>query len=129
MKHTLLIKTVCLVLFTVILSAALTALVFRYAGIKKYGELKTKELIPRAEFISSRAADLMEGILSRKDFENIVNYDRRIWDAAPYLYTADGTLFGSITNDQLEANTNMIAPYLAGVLAGREVSAVVMMGG
>ena len=124
-----LIKTVCLVLFTVILSAALTALVFRYAGIKKYGELKTKELIPRAEFISSRAADLMEGILSRKDFENIVNYDRRIWDAAPYLYTADGTLFGSITNDQLEANTNMIAPYLAGVLAGREVSAVVMMGG
>lgn len=47
----------------------------------------------------------------------------------PYLYTADGTLFGSITNDQLEANTNMIAPYLAGVLAGREVSAVVMMGG
>lgn len=28
MKHTLLIKTVCLVLFTVILSAALTALVF-----------------------------------------------------------------------------------------------------
>ena len=75
MKHTLLIKTVCLVLFTVILSAALTALVFRYAGIKKYGELKTKELIPRAEFISSRAADLMEGILSRKDFENIVNYD------------------------------------------------------
>ena len=73
MKHTLLIKTVCLVLFTVILSAALTALVFRYAGIKKYGELKTKELIPRAEFISSRAADLMEGILSRKDFENIVN--------------------------------------------------------
>ena len=65
MKHTLLIKTVCLVLFTVILSAALTALVFRYAGIKKYGELKTKELVPRAEFISSRAADLMEGILSR----------------------------------------------------------------
>ena len=121
MKHTLLIKTVCLVLFTVILSAALTALVFRYAGIKKYGELKTKELIPRAEFISSRAADLMEGILSRKDFENIVNYDRRIWDAAPYLYTADGTLFGSITNDQLEANTNMIAPYLAGVLAGNAV--------
>ena len=45
MKHTLLIKTVCLVLFTVILSAALTALVFRYAGIKKYGELKTKELM------------------------------------------------------------------------------------
>ena len=107
----------------------ITAHVFRYAGIKKYGEMKTKELIPRAEFISSRAADLMEGILSRKDFENIVNYDRRIWDAAPYLYTADGTLFGSITNDQLEANTNMIAPYLAGVLAGREVSAVVMMGG
>lgn len=129
MKHTLLIKTVCLVLFTVILSAALTALVFRYAGIKSYGELKMKELIPRAEFISSRAADLMEGILSRKDFENIVNYDRRIWDAAPYLYTADGTLFGSVTNDQLEANTNMIAPYLAGVLAGGEVSAVVMMGG
>lgn len=129
MKHSLLIKTVCLVLFTVVLSAALTALVFRYAGIKSYGELKTKELKPRAEFISCRAADFMEGILTRREFENIVNYDRRIWDAAPYLYSADGKLFGSVTNSQLAENTDMISPYLASALEGNEVSAVVMMGG
>lgn len=129
MKNTLLIKTVCLVIFTVILSAALTALVFRYAGLENYGELKSNELKPRAEFISGRAADFMQGFLTRKDFENMINYDRRIWDAAPYLYNAGGKLFGSITNDELAANTSMIAPYLASVLAGEEVSRVVLNGG
>ena len=101
MKNTLLIKTVCLVLFTVILSAALTALAFRYAGVKNYGEMKIEELTPRAEFIAGRAAEFMQGYISRKEFENMVNYDRRIWDASPYLYAADGTLFGSITNAEL----------------------------
>jgi signal transduction histidine kinase len=129
MKHTLLIKTVCLVLFTVILSAALTALLFRFSGIKNYGEMKISELKPRAEFISSRAADYIQGIITRKDFENIVNYDSRIWDAAPYLYASDGTLFGSITNDELETNTKMIEPYLQTALGGEEVSSVIMMGG
>lgn len=129
MKNTLLIKTVCLVLFTVILSAALTALAFRYAGVKNYGEMKIEELTPRAEFIAGRAAEFMQGYISRKEFENMVNYDRRIWDASPYLYTADGTLFGSITNAELEMNLNRIAPYLNTVISGKPISAVVTRGG
>lgn len=129
MKNTLLIKTVCLVLFTVVLSAALTALLFQYAGIENYGEQKTSELVPRAEFISNYAAGYIQGLLTKKEFESIVNYDRRIWDAAPYLYSSTGRLFGSVSNDELETNTNMISPYLESVLAGQEVSKVVMIGG
>ncbi len=129
MKNTLLVKTVCLVLFTVILSAALTALLFQYAGIKNYGEQKTGELVPRAEFISNYAAGYIQGLLTKKEFENIVNYDRRIWDASPYLYSSTGRLFASVSNEELETNTNMISPYLEGVLAGQEISKVVMIGG
>ena len=67
MKNTFLRKTLAIVLLTVILSAGLTALVFRYTGVGAYAGIKLRELAPSASFLAERSAEFLQGTMSYRE--------------------------------------------------------------
>lgn len=93
MKNTFLRKTLAIVLLTVILSAGLTALVFRYTGVGAYAGIKLRELAPSASFLAERSAEFLQGTMSYREYQITVVESKNIWGASPYIFTADKTLF------------------------------------
>ena len=128
MKPTLLRKTLVIILITVMLSAALTALVFRYTGIRAYGKLKIQELIPRVSFIASRTAEYLQGFIGAKEYQDNISSNNRVWDASLYIYDAKEEMIAWSAVGDLETNKQIIAPYLSKVLGGESVSVVVSSG-
>ncbi len=128
MKPTLLKKTLFIILITVVLSAALTALVFRYTGIRAYGELKIGELVPRAAFIATRTAEYFQGFIGAKEYQENISSNRRVWDAAPYVYNGKGELVAYAPTEEFQSNQKLIGLYSAKVLAGENIGVVVTKG-
>lgn len=119
--NSLLKKTLAMILVTLILSAALTALVFRVTGTQAYADIKLNELLPRAYFLADRSGEFMQGLISRQEYEATVNSDRRVWDAEIYIYDAEGTLIIYSTRGDIEQDTQLTRKYLSDVLAGSPV--------
>lgn len=125
MKNTFLRKTLAIVLLTVILSAGLTALVFRYAGIGAYADIKLRELAPSAAFLAERSAEYLQGTMSYRNYHITVVESRNIWGATPYIFTADQMLFVSPENLETAEAQEMLAlakKNLNTVLSGKSVS-------
>lgn len=127
--NSLLKKTLSLILITVLLSAVLTLLVFRVTGTKAYADIKLDELLPRAVFLADRTAEFMQGIITRSEYEQTINSDRKIWDAEPYIYNADGTLIAYSTRGDYDNDTALIEKKLASVLEGNSVSSFTIKNG
>ncbi|HWQ58256.1 MAG TPA: histidine kinase dimerization/phospho-acceptor domain-containing protein, partial [Clostridia bacterium] len=127
--NSLLKKTLALILVTLILSAVLTALVFRVTGTKAYAEIKLEELLPRAYFLADRTGEFFQGFISQQEYEATINSDRRIWDAELYVYSASGQLVIYSTHGDIENNTQLIEKRLPEVLEGQPLSAFTLKKG
>lgn len=125
MKNTFLRKTLTIVLITVILSAALTALVFRYAGVGAYADMKLRELAPCADFLAQCSAEYLQGTMNVRDYWMTVNRTENLWGAVPYIFNAEKYLFVSPQDlevpDVKDALT-LAKKNLDAVLAGESVS-------
>ncbi len=127
--NSLLKKTLCLILITVLLSAGLTMIVFRVTGTKAYADIKLDELLPRAIFLADRTAEFMQGMITKTEYEQTINSDRKIWDAEPYIYNSDGTLIAYSTRGDYENDTALISKKLSSVLAGTSIGSFTIKNG
>ncbi|HWS28951.1 MAG TPA: ATP-binding protein [Clostridia bacterium] len=119
MKKTILFKILGLVLLTVILSAALTALVFSYSGRMVFSSIKAQELAPRAAYIADITAGYLQGYIGPNEFKRTIETEYAIWDAALYIYNANGETVARPQGPTGEtAETLTENGYVARVLAG-----------
>ncbi len=119
MKKTILFKILGLVLFTVILSAALTALVFSYSGRMVFSSIKAQELAPRAAYIADITAGYLQGYIGPNEFKRTIETEYAIWDAALYIYNVNGETVARPQGPTGEtAETLTENGYVARVLAG-----------
>ena len=109
------------VLLTVILSAALTALTFNYYGRAVFSSLKAQEMVPRAEFIADMTAEYLQGYIDGKSYARAIGSGYRIWDASVYVYNAKGELFAYPSRGDNTQNLAALENYLQGVLGGRQL--------
>ncbi len=125
MKNTFLRKILSIVLAAVVLSAALTLLVFRMAGIGVYSEIQLNELRPRAAFLAKRSAQYLLGTIGYREYRSIVVENNSIWGAAPYIFTVDGTLFvypPDMETEEGRRTLSFVESYLPDVLSGNNIS-------
>lgn len=127
--NSLLKKTLALILLTVILSAALTALVFRVTGARAYADIKLNELMPRAYFLADRTGEFFQGFITQQEYERTISSDRQIWDAEIYVYNKYGKLVINSARGDVERNAQLIEKRLAEVLAGGAVGAFTLRNG
>lgn len=93
MKSTMLSKMMWLIILTLILSAAFTALIFNYTGITVFARLKVQEIEPRTKYVAELTREYMEKEISQAAYARAIGLEYRIWDALLYVYDADGYLF------------------------------------
>ncbi len=120
-RNTILKKIVAVILLTVILSAALTALTFNYYGRSVFSRLKAKEMEPRAKYIADMTAEYLEGAIDARGYTRAVSSDYYIWDAMVYVYNARGELFAYPARQETAANAEALTAYLASVLGGERL--------
>lgn len=122
MKKTILFKILGLVLLSVILSAALTALVFSYSGRMVFSSIKAQELAPRAAYIADITSGYLQGYIGPVEFKRTIETEYAIWDAALYIYSADGEPVARPVGPMGEtAQTLLDIGYVAQVLAGEKL--------
>lgn len=122
MKSTLLKKVLSLILLSVVLSAALTALVFNYTGRAVFSRLKAREIEPRAKYVAGLTADYIGGEISQMYYARAVGSEYRIWDASLYIFDAHGQLFVYPKQDENQtANISATRAVLAAVLSGNSI--------
>ena len=126
MKNTFLRKTLAIVLLTVVLSAGLTALVFRYTGVGAYAEIKLRELAPSAVFLAERSAEFLQGTMGYREYRvTVAPNNKNIWNATPFVFMADGTLFVSpqdMDSVQAQEMLALAKQNLSAVLSGKSIS-------
>lgn len=120
-RNTILKKTLAVILLTVILSAALTALTFNYYGRSVFSWLKAKELEPRAKFIADMTAEYMQGSIDSRGYTRAIGSDYYIWDAMVYIYNAGSELFVYPARMDSTANIAALAAYIPAVLNGEQL--------
>ncbi|NCB32206.1 MAG: hypothetical protein EOM66_12470, partial [Clostridia bacterium] len=69
------------ILLTIILSAALTALTFNYYGRAVFSRIKAKEIAPRAKYIADVTAEYLQGYIDGRDYTRAIGSNYYIWDA------------------------------------------------
>ncbi|MCE5235220.1 MAG: histidine kinase dimerization/phospho-acceptor domain-containing protein [Clostridiaceae bacterium] len=123
MKKTILVKILGLVLLTVLLSAALTALVFSYSGRMVFSSIKARELAPRAAYIAEITAGYLQGYIGPIEYKRTIETEYAIWDAALYIYDADSEMVvrpqGPSADDTSRTLTE--SGYVKQVLAGERL--------
>lgn len=127
--NSLLKKTLALILITIILSAALTALVFRVTGTKAYAEIKLNELLPRVYYLAERTGEFLQGFVDQREYEATVNSDRGVWDAEIYIYNEDGTLIIYSKRENTEQDTELTQKFLSDVLGGEAIATFTIKNG
>lgn len=120
-RSTILKKTVAVILLTVVLSAALTALTFNYYGRAVFSGLKAREMEPRAQYIADMTAEYLQGYIDSRGYTRAIGSDYYIWDAMVYVYNAGGELFVYPARMDYAENTAALEAYLPAVLAGQRL--------
>ena len=120
-KTTILKKTLAVILLTVILSAALTAVTFTYYGRSVFSKLKAEEIAPRAKYIADITAEYLQGSIDSHVYARAVGSDYYIWDAMVYVYNASGELFAYPAKVDSTANLTALDAYIDGVLGGERL--------
>lgn len=108
-----------LILLTIFLSAALTALIFNYVGTSVFSQLKAQEIAPRAKYVADLTADYMQGKITQVSYARAVGSNYRIWDASLYVYDAHGHLFvypkdNNANQSNIEATKLLLPSILEG---------------
>ncbi|MDD4076077.1 MAG: hypothetical protein PHC80_08280, partial [Eubacteriales bacterium] len=115
-KGSLLFKMMWLILLTIFLSAALTALIFNYVGTSVFSQIKAQEIAPRAKYVADLTADYMQGKITQVSYARAVGSNYRIWDASLYVYDAHGHLFvypkDNKANDSNIEATKLLLPSI-----------------
>lgn len=123
MKKTILVKILGLVLLTVFLSAALTALVFNYSGRTVFSMIKAQELAPRAVYIADITAEYLQGYISPLDYKRTIETEYGIWDAALFVYKTGGEMVARPQGQNSDNISKSLeeSGYLGRVLAGESL--------
>lgn len=117
-KNTFLAKTLSIVLIAMVLSAIITAVVFNYSGGWAFSRIKAGELEPRAKFIADVTAEYLAGDMSREAYRRAIGSGYRIWDAALYIFDANGELFAYPSRSDNTDNIAATQQHLKTVLSG-----------
>ena len=120
-RNTILTKILAISLLTIILSAALTALVFNYYGKLVFSNIKADEIEPRAKYIAEVTSDYLQNFISRNEYERAIGSGYFIWDAEVYVFNADKELFVYPARPNRERNADALTSYLDGVLSGESL--------
>jgi len=122
MKKTILFKILGLVLLSVILSAAFTGLFFSYSGRMVFSSIKAQELAPRAAYIADITAGYLQGYIGPIEFKRTIETEYAVWDAALYIYSADGETVARPVGPMGETAQSLSENgYVAQVLAGEKL--------
>lgn len=123
MRKTILVKILGLVLLTVLLSAALTALVFSYSGRMVFSSIKAQELAPRAAYIAEITAGYLQGYIGPNEYKRTIETEYAIWDAALYIFDADGETVALPQAPSADAAARTLTEngYVKQVLAGERL--------
>lgn len=123
MKNTFLKRILALILFAIVLSAALTALIYRVYGAQIFVDMKASELSPRVDYLSMMTSEYMEGYIGARDYQRIISSEYHIWDALLYVYDEDGqTIVMPYSSNDENAGAKLTKQYLSQVLSGSKVT-------
>lgn len=124
MKHSLLYRTLIIILLTIIMSAALTTVLFSIYGKSVFADQKAEELVPRAEYCAEQAWLYLMGLMSRATFESLMSPATMndLWDAQLYMYNAEGELFAYLDTESSTELRAYVEPHLESVLNGEHVT-------
>lgn len=124
MKHSLLYRTLIIILLTIIMSAALTTVLFSIYGKSVFADQKAEELVPRAEYCAEQAWMYLMGLMSRATFESLMSPATMndLWDAQLYMYNAEGELFAYLDTESSAELMAYVEPHLESVLNGERVT-------
>lgn len=91
MKSGLLKKLLLFMLLTLIVNALLTTGVFTFTSRNVFANMKAREMVPRAESISTLWSQLLLGEISEQDFTwfTAAVLDRSMWDSSVFVYLAE----------------------------------------
>ena len=123
MKHSLLYRTLIIILLTIIMSAALTTVLFSIYGKGVFADQKAEELVPRAEYCAEQAWMYLMGVMSRQTFEALMSPATMndLWDAQLYMYNDEGELFAYLDTESSTELSAYVEPHLESVLNGEHV--------
>ncbi len=123
MKHSLLYRTLIIILLTIIMSAALTTVLFSIYGKGVFADQKAEELVPRAEYCAEQAWMYLMGVMSRQTFESLMSPATMndLWDAQLYMYNAEGELFAYLDTESSTELRAYVEPHLESVLNGERI--------
>ncbi|MBC8532238.1 sensor histidine kinase [Gehongia tenuis] len=118
-KSVLLRRIVLLVLLTVILSAALTYGIYTVTARNTFADIKSEELMPKAEFLADFALGYMDGQISQALFKQVLG-SSGVWDATLDIYDITGQTIAYLHPPE-NIQTSFLDTYLQQVLQGQVV--------
>ncbi len=118
-KSVLLRRIVLLVLLTVILSAALTYGIYTVTARNTFADIKSEELMPKAEFLADFALGYMDGQISQALFKQVLG-SSGVWDATLDIYDITGQTIAYLHPPE-NVQTSSMETYLQQVLQGQVV--------
>lgn len=129
MKSTYLKRILLIILLTLFLSAILTAIVFSYTGRTVFARMKAEELGPRADYIATLTAGYQQGTITRSEFQRMLNYDTRVWDASVYIFDANSRAIARPEGVHAKAIQQTLKSYVPRVLLGETLTSTTNLGG
>ncbi|OQB23465.1 MAG: Sensor histidine kinase YycG [Firmicutes bacterium ADurb.Bin182] len=121
MKSTLFKRILGMVLLTVFLCSLLTLFAFSYSGRSVFTKMKANELLPRAQYIASIAAQFMHGEIGIVTFQRLLG-DSTAFDATLFVYNYKGALIASTVSQQSFLISSELKKYVPGVLMGNSMT-------
>lgn len=129
MKSGFLRKLLALMFVTILVNVALTSVVFYFSSRNVFMDMKSKEMLPRANSISSVVSEYQRGVIAPSMFKQLLTMatDRYLWDSAVFIYDEGYELIAvTVLNSEEEYERQQSAIYelLPQILNGEKATIV-----
>lgn len=125
MKHALLIKTILIILLTIVLSATLTAVLFMIFGTREIMDMRVADMQPEAEYCARVFSYLKEDELSTLAFNRIMAEQAKLLgDGEIIIMNSPDDVFGFKYTPNINELYELIKPYMETVFNGENVADV-----
>lgn len=119
MKSAFLKKILLFLLLTLLISSLLTAVVFTYTSRNVFANMKARDMVPAALYISDIVAQYQRGEISPWAFERLLNTDQTIWDASVLIFDKAGNLLARTRGADIDRMIDALSAYLPDMLSGK----------
>ncbi len=119
MKSAFLKKILLFLLLTLLISSLLTGVVFTYTSRNVFANMKARDMVPAALYISDIVAQYQHGEISPWAFERLLNTDQTIWDASVLIFDKAGNLLARTREADIDRMIDALSAYLPDMLSGK----------